>query len=80
MSKLRRIRVDVYGRFRVDVIRRHGTWTSYRLGDDGKRSRLTDLVIAEDADPETILQTIETLFHEWATPDAELEVLELLMA
>jgi len=80
VSKLRRIRIDVYGRFRIDVIRRHGRWTAYRLGAEGKRARLEDLVIAESASAEEILETVEALYHEWARPDAELEVIEVLMA
>lgn len=80
MSKLRRIRIDVYGRFRIDVIRRHGTWTAYRLGADGKRRKLSDLVIVEDAGAEQVLGAVEALYHELATPDAELVVIDVLMA
>ena len=80
MSKLRRMRIDVYGRLRIDVIRRRGTWTSYRLGADGKRAKLVDLVLADDAGPDEILEAVEALYHEWATPDSELEVLDVLMA
>ncbi len=81
VSKLRRIRIDVYGRFRIDVIRRHGTWTAFRLGDDGKRSRLTDVVLlGEDMTAEEILEAVEALYHEQAAPDAELSVIDLLMA
>lgn len=80
MSKLRRLRIDVYGRFRIDVIRRHGTWTAYRLGADGKRGKLNDLVLPDEAEAEAILEAVEALYHEHASPDAELEVLDVLMA
>ena len=80
MSKVRRLRVDVYGRFRIDVIRRHGRWTAYRLGDEGKRSLLHDLVVDEKASPEEVLEAIEAAFHEWASPDRELAVIDIHMA
>jgi hypothetical protein len=80
VSLVRRLRVDVYGRFVADVIRRHGVWTVYRLGNEGKRSKLVDVVVADDASSEEILEALETVYHEWAGPDRELRVIDILMA
>ncbi|MCA9623876.1 MAG: hypothetical protein KC731_32865 [Myxococcales bacterium] len=79
MSKVRKLRLDVYGRFRADVIRHNGTWTAYRLGDDGKRSLLRDLVIDADADPEAVVAAFEAVYHELGGPERELEVLSVVM-
>ena len=80
MSKVRRIRIDVYGQFRADVIRRRGRWTAYRLGDDGKRSLLKELAVAADASPDEVVDAFEMCFRQLAGADAELRVLDILMA
>lgn len=80
MSKIRRIRIDVYGRFRADVIRKGGTWVAYRRGADGKRSKLGDLALLDDATPEEVVHAIEAAYHELARPGDELVVIDLLMA
>jgi len=78
MAQYRRIRVDVYGRFEVDVIRRRGTWTAYRRGDDGKRLLMPELSPwSEGASLQSILDDLETTFHAWAGPDRELKVIDL---
>ena len=80
MSKVKRIRIDVYGRFEADVIRQKGTWVAYRRGTDGKRSLLRDLVLDDSATPEEVVFAFDAAFHELAQPDTELRVVDILMA
>ena len=80
MSKLRRIRIDVYGRFRADVIRRRGHWVAYRLGADGKRSMLGELSLPDDATAEDVMAAFDAAYHELGGDDRELTVIDVLMA
>ena len=80
MSKFRRIRLDVYGRFQADVIREGDGWVAYRRGVDGKRSKLGDLVLDGSADPEQVIEAFEAAFHELGGPDREIDVVDVLMA
>jgi hypothetical protein len=77
MSSFRKVRVDVFGRFRVDVIRKDGRWTAYRLGDDGKRALLRYLPLDDSATLDDVLSVLDAVFHELAEPGRELEVIEL---
>jgi len=78
MAQYRRIRVDVYGRFEVEVIRRRGSWVAYRRGLDGKRSGLTEVAPWPEAtDLETIVDDLEAALHEWGGPDSEVRVIDL---
>lgn len=80
MSKIRRLRIDVYGRFRADVIRKNGAWIAYRLGPEGKRIILGDLPLHPDASPEEVVHAFEAAYHELARPGDELVVIDILMA
>jgi hypothetical protein len=77
VSQFRRLRIDVYGRFSVDVIRRQGRWEVFRLGDDGKRSRITDLPLTGTAAPEDVVLAVDAVFHELAGPGDELRVVDI---
>ena len=68
-----RLRFRVYDRWTVDVRRgRAGGWVAYAVGEDGKRSRLRDLVIPDEASPEEIADMIDVEFHELARPGQEI--------
>ncbi len=79
MSRVRSIRIDVYGRFIVDVIRKQGRWSVFRVSGDGKRSVLHDLPLTDDADTDDVVSAVEAAFHELATADTDLEVLDIRM-
>lgn len=80
MSKVKRLRIDVYGRFQADVIRERGGWVAYRRGTDGKRSLLGDLALPDDASPEDVLLAFDAAYHELGTDERELTVVDILMA
>ena len=65
----RRVTFGVYGRFRVAAEETSdGVWVLYRLGSDGKRSRVTDAVIPDDATLEDVERGIEAAYHELGRP------------
>ena len=64
-----RITRDVYGRFLVRAERSvSGDWKVYRLGAEGKRSRLFDVVVEDDADSSEVERQIEAVYHELGSP------------
>ena len=73
---MNRLRFDVYGRFRVIVEEVDGIWSVYRIGADGKRRRLDDVVVPDGADPGQVVDALEATFHELATPDTTIVPLE----
>jgi hypothetical protein len=80
VSKVKRIRLDVYGRFEADVIRQKGSWVAYRRGADGKRSLLRDLALRDDATTDDVLLAFDAAFDELASADDTLRVIDILMA
>ena len=68
-----RLEFDVYGHFRVNLHRgEDGWWVAERVGDDGKRSLLPEVVVPPDADAHRIADHLEAMFHEWARPGARI--------
>ena len=64
-----RVRFDVYGRFRVTAEQSEdGAWALYRDGTNGKRQRMTDVVVLDDATLDDIERALEAIFHESAQP------------
>jgi len=61
------MRLDVYGRFQLEVLRENGTWIAYRLGL-GTRERDNDVVIPPSLEATELAEYIDDLFHELARP------------
>ena len=63
------LKFDVYGRFFV-VLRDGGDgwWEGARLGSDGKRSHLPEVLIPVESDLAAIVDHLEAVYHEWARP------------
>jgi hypothetical protein len=60
---------DIYGRFRVTAEQSsEGVWVLYRVGSEGKRERLADVVVPDHATPEEVERMLEAAFHELARP------------
>ena len=69
----RSVLFDVYGRFRVRAEQTDtGEWSLYRLGSDGKRSRLGDVVVADRAPLEEVTRQLEAVYHELGTPGSSI--------
>jgi hypothetical protein len=69
------MRFDIYGRYRLDVVRETDSWVVYRLGE-GKRRRDPELVIPSHLTADEIGTYLDDLFHEWAFPGAEIRRLD----
>ncbi len=64
-----RVVFDVYGRFRVAAEETaDGGWVLFRLGADGKRSRLTDAVLPDEATIDDVERGLEAAYHELGRP------------
>ena len=61
------MKFDVYGRMTIEVLRKGGEWQVFRLGDDGKKRRLYDVVIPADVQDKALRIFLDDIYHEWAT-------------
>lgn len=64
---MQRLRFDVFGR-RIDVEATADRWIAFLPGADGKR-RPADIAIPSDLKVDGIVQYLDDLFHEAATPE-----------
>jgi hypothetical protein len=69
------MRFDVYGRFRIDVVREHGRWVAYRVGD-GLRTPRHDIVIPAQVTEAELETYLNDLLHEFAEPGRTLRRLD----
>jgi len=58
---------DIYGQFRVEVVREGEQWVAYRL-ELGKRLRLNDVVMPASLHSSEIAVYLDDLYHEKAVP------------
>jgi len=70
----RGMRVDVYGRYQLEILRENERWVAYRL-DPGKRVKLADLAIPADLDVNEVAQFLDDLYHEMSKPGQSIRVL-----
>lgn len=61
------MKLDIYGRFQLEVVREDDRWVAYRLAP-GKRVRVDDLVIPSSFDAADICGYLDDLYHEGAKP------------
>lgn len=61
------VKLNVFGKV-VQVERTGGCWKAYYVGSEGKRRPADDIVIPEYITDETVVEYIDDLCHEWATP------------
>ncbi len=61
------MRFDIYGRYRLDVVREDGRWALYRL-DGGKRRAVTDFAIPNVLQTEELETYLDDMLHELARP------------
>ena len=68
------MRLDVYGRFHLEVLRENDCWVVYRLAP-GKRMRDPTLVIPASLAPAEVPGYIDDLYHELSGPGEVVRVL-----
>ena len=59
------MKFDVFGRFKLEVVRERDEWTAYRL-DLGKRVKLPELAIPSMLEASEIATYLDDLYHEMA--------------
>jgi len=69
------MRLDVYGRFQLEVLRENSSWVVYRIGL-GTRSRDTSVIIPSSLTPEDIPTYLDDLFHELSRPGQTVRVVQ----
>lgn len=65
---------DVYGRLRLEVVRQDGEWRIFSIGA-GLRSPVLDIVVPADLEPAHLRGFLEDIYHEYATPGAQVKQL-----
>ena len=69
------MKVDVYERFQLDVVREGERWVVYRL-EPGKRILWNELVIPSTLAANEICEYLDDLYHESAKPGQRVRELE----
>jgi hypothetical protein len=68
------MKFNIYGRFQVDVRRENESWVVYR-SELGKRTQLNDVVIPPNLVMEDLATYLDDIFHEFAKPGENVEVM-----
>jgi predicted HAD superfamily phosphohydrolase len=68
------MRLNIYGRFQLEVRRENESWEVYRP-ELGKRAKLNDVVIPSSLDADEIVTYLDDLFHELSGPGQRIELL-----
>jgi len=61
------MRFDVYGRYRLEVVREGETWAVYRVGD-GRRRREPGLTVPSSVRAADMATYLDDMLHELARP------------
>ena len=62
-----RVKFDIFGRLKLEVVRDQDQWVAYRL-DLGKRVKVPELAIPSMLEPSEIAEYLDDLYHEMAKP------------
>lgn len=62
---------DIYGRYRLQVLRQGDLWVLYRLDGD-RRRQFSDFAIPAELGPEEIAGYLDDMLHEAARPGREI--------
>jgi hypothetical protein len=62
------MRLDVYGRFQLDIERTSSGYRVFELGSEGKRRTREDIVLPADLPEADVEQFIDDLLHELGAP------------
>lgn len=61
------MKFDVYGRFRIDIVREGARWVVYRI-QEGKRVHDDTIAIPAGLRPDEIAGYLDDVLHEWSRP------------
>ena len=63
------MKFDIYGKFKLDVVRDADTWVAYRL-EPGKRIMIHDFSIPDFFDEDQLATHLDDTYHEMGGPGA----------
>ena len=70
------LRFDVYGILQVALRPgADGWWIAERIGSDGKRRHLPEVLIPPGTSPDQVPDFLEAVFHESARPGTKIELI-----
>ncbi len=69
------VKFDIYGRYRLEVIREAGSWVVYRV-DNGKRRKESALVVPSSIRAGDLPTYLDDILHELAHPGATIRRLD----
>lgn len=69
-----RVKFDIYGRFRLDVLREGQRWVAYRLGA-GTRVRDDSIIIPAGLRPDELAAYLDDVYHELGEPGRSVRML-----
>ena len=67
------MRLSVYGRFKLDVVREGKQWIVYRL-EPGKRIKVRDFAIPSSLREGEIVTFVDDIYHELAAPGQRVQL------
>jgi hypothetical protein len=67
------MRVDVYGRYQLEIAREGGRWVAHRLAP-GKRMRIPELAIPAHLSEGEIPEFLDDLYHEMSKPGQSIRI------
>lgn len=62
------MRIDLYGR-EIEAVKHDAGWKVFHVGTDGTRRPATDVVVPSWVSEGELVEYLDDLFHEHATPD-----------
>ncbi|WP_024461509.1 hypothetical protein [Marinimicrobium sp. LS-A18] len=63
------MKLDIFGKQEMEVVRHNGEWLAFYCGNEGKKRKAQGVIIPESLSEREVVDYIDDLFHEWATPD-----------
>lgn len=69
------MKIDVYGRFQLDIQREKDHWVIYKLGL-GTRIKMSNIVIPAEVSAEELVVYVDDLFHELSDPGELVRILK----
>jgi len=62
------MRIDIFGKLEMEVVRQSDEWRAFYCGNEGKKRKAQGVVIPASFSEIEVVEYIDDLFHEWATP------------
>ncbi len=61
------MKLNAYGKM-IEVSKISGNWIVFFIGNEGKKRTAYDITLPQELKENEIVQYLEDLLHEWATP------------